>query len=949
MTFSSLRRLIGTAFLLALTVQASRAVETLQNAFVSASFDEHGLAALHDKTLNKTLGIARDSFSAQVDDQTLDTASLQASVEPAAPQTRTFHFAADPWTVIVVYELRPEWKFVSKQVFITTAKGGTFRVQKLEVLRGDLDTAAVGKHPFSSGTFLRFPAIGSGGGYGLFALAQNPFTTCRAETPTLSLSYAPDMAWNATDGPFASDRVCLGLYGLSGVEFPSHPLGEWRYVIDGAPLGGPTVDMAEVDAVTECVRAFLLWHPTRSLRVHVGWCENDYQIDIGTPEGRTEYGRIIDQAAAFGCGDLLFTPAFNRLAPLSENRDAWGWENVLWLNLGQKIRKGEWDPRKDPLPPEVAELLDHAKARNLQALAYVYPSLPFMQNPAWTSWIKGPVGGYAGADTGQRSFQDWLTDTMVTFAKSTGVGGFSFDHWWIAYDKTPSSPYAQWAGCRRVLEELRRRLPDTVIDGRQQYHQFGEWTWLAGSYPHPLASDEQPGSFPAFSDLHFDRVSADRQRSAAWHYRMVNFVPPEIMPGYITHQTQRIDPTKSLRRDRFRATDWDYLGWRYSLISSVGTAPFNHVINFLPARDEAEFRLFPEADKKWFRDWLDWTDRNADILRHLRPIIGQPRIGQVDGTAAFQGEHGFVFLFNPNYRALPAGFTLDASVGLAAGGHPLVIRQLYPEAERGRLLAPPPGKAFWQAGDRVLLDLPGTDAMVLEVSPASEGIREPLLMGTTGSATLTDGQLALSGVSGETGTTREISIALPNTDLVKGLIVNGVAVPSRQDGSLLTASVGFAGTMFRHSQQIGQRDPAFRGGTYAADITIPPRVFAQLAARQRVWPIAYTSDDLLATWLGSQRLLLFINIADPNDKMPVTLKIDGQPVEARRAYTSVYPDANPSTFVGWYADVSSLQPDVKHTFEVDLPKLEAGQFQGLFFDNVEAEFTQDISAPHFAE
>ena len=49
-----------------------------------------------------------------------------------------------------------------------------------------------------------------------------------------------------------------------------------------------------------------------------------------------------------------------------------------------------------------------------------------------------------------------------------------------------------------------------------------------------------------------------------------------------------------------------------------------------------------------------------------------------------------------------------------------------------------------------------------------------------------------------------------------------------------------------------------------------------------------------------------------------------------------------STFVGWYADVSALAPDVPHAFEVRLPALAPGRIQGLFLDNVEAELTSEI-------
>ena len=50
--------------------------------------------------------------------------------------------------------------------------------------------------------------------------------------------------------------------------------------------------------MTECVRAFATYRPTRTIRIHVDWCENAYQIDISTPEGWKEYERIIKCAAA---------------------------------------------------------------------------------------------------------------------------------------------------------------------------------------------------------------------------------------------------------------------------------------------------------------------------------------------------------------------------------------------------------------------------------------------------------------------------------------------------------------------------------------------------------------------------------------------------------------------------------------------------------------------------
>jgi hypothetical protein len=553
------------------------------------------------------------------------------------------------------------------------------------------------------------------------------------------------------------------------------------------------------------------------------------------------------------------------------------------------------------------------------------------------------AGGYMGADTGVRSFQDWLLNNLVAFHDRFGVSGYSFDHWFIAYDGA-TSKYAQWYGCRRVLEELRRRLPDVVIDGRQQYQHFGVWTWLAGSYPHPTSTDEQPQSFQAFPDLHIDRVSADRQRWASWWYRVNNFCPPELMPGFITHQTPRNDAKDQMPRTSFRARDWDYLGWRYSLLSSIATAPTNHVVNMIPARDEEEFRHFSDADKEWFRAWLDWTDTNIEVLRNIRPILGQPMLGRVDGSAGFKGDRGFIFLFNPNYRSLTADFKLDESIGLREGKR-FLLRQLYPDAEKGKLLSGGSADGFWAYGDRVSISMPGTDALVIEVVPAPAPLDQPLLLGAPGKVEFRQGVVELTDVRGEHGTSRPVRIVMPGDGTNPRVRVNGRDWEFLRTGTgrTLDLTLRFAGDAIGRSQQIGQYDPAFAGGDFTASVTIPSRIFRQLDQRKRAWPIPYTPDDLAATWLGPGRLLLFVNVAEPKEAMEVGLKINGKAVEVRKAYSSIYRSAPERTFVGWYADVSLLKPDVHHEFSVTLPKLEPGQFQGLYFDNVEAEYTSELA------
>jgi hypothetical protein len=924
---------------------AGQAQPTLSNGSLRAEFTGSHLAAITDLHTGFRIRLLDESFSLTIGGETIATKSLSAGKTEVDKNKFIIDYGSLHYTIKVIYELRPGWHFLSKQLVVEPLHPSDFRINEIQAFEATLEPTPRQEFPLSArgswGTLVRYPkdfGAVTRPAFGIYLMYQNPFNLWKKEGQTTIAFYAPEIDWKPAYGPFTSDRFFIGLYQLSGTVFPARPVPEWTFVPDYQKYlaENPQMDMAEVDALVECVRSFLLYRPQKSIRVHVPWCENDYQIDVATPEGWEEFKRIIDRAVEVGCQYTLFTPANSELSSLKENRDAWGWENLLFFAMGQKIRKGEWDPARDPIPPSLQRTLDYAKPKNIKLVSYSYPSLPFMQDPEWTKWAAGKVGGYNGPDMGLRSFQDWWIGKLVDFVKATGAGGFSFDHWWIAYDNA-SSKYAQWNGCRRILETLRRRIPDIFIDGRQQYMNFGPWTWLGGTYPHPSLTDEQPESFVSFPDLHTDRVSANRQRFAAWTYRMQRFAPPEILPGFITHQTERSDAKKVMRRDRFRPRDWDVLGWKFSVLSSIGTAPFNQVVDYIPARDPDEFNAFSAEDKRWFREWLDWTDTNIAVLKHIKPIIGPPMIGRVDGTAACVGDRGFVFLFNPNYRKLNAEFVLDASIGLERGSQ-LVLEELYPQ--KGRLLGHP-ASGTWKMGDRVSLAMGGNQVRVLALRPAAAAGSQPLLFNVRGTATVAGNKLALAGVEGEVGTAPEILVRLPGNKKIESLMINGTDVQFRQSGNLIAAQVHFAGDLCTASQPLWSYDPAFTGGTIRTSFRVPARIFGQLRRRQQQWPVPYTEDDLIAPWLGSHRLLLYAHIAEPDDAREITLTIDGKAFPVRKAYNNIYGN-NKRNYLGSYIDVSSLEPDREYLVEATLPPLAAGRFQGLFFENIEPEYTRNI-------
>ncbi len=84
-------------------------------------------------------------------------------------------------------------------------------------------------------------------------LVQNPHTRIEVAKSSIALAYEPKMKWKTADGPFPSDRMCIGTFELSGNSFRADMAPEWRYVQDPDKFlaEGPQIDWGEIEAVTK--------------------------------------------------------------------------------------------------------------------------------------------------------------------------------------------------------------------------------------------------------------------------------------------------------------------------------------------------------------------------------------------------------------------------------------------------------------------------------------------------------------------------------------------------------------------------------------------------------------------------------------------------------------------------------------------------------------------------
>src|SRR5947208_3355323 len=112
---------------------------TLSNNHITAAFTDRGLASLRDAAIGATFHFGQDHFSVTLDGKRYDSAALDEPVRRSNETTASFSYSAGPYSITATYELRPGWRFVSKQLTIGTTTSGRFTIDELTLFRNTIN------------------------------------------------------------------------------------------------------------------------------------------------------------------------------------------------------------------------------------------------------------------------------------------------------------------------------------------------------------------------------------------------------------------------------------------------------------------------------------------------------------------------------------------------------------------------------------------------------------------------------------------------------------------------------------------------------------------------------------------------------------------------------------------------------------------------------------------
>ncbi|MBZ5516139.1 MAG: hypothetical protein LAN62_15080, partial [Acidobacteriia bacterium] len=615
---------------------------------------------------------------------------------------------------------------------------------------------------------------------GIFTGIENPFFQTAWQGREVTLSFEPAMILKSGE-TYEAEPQFLGVYKRSG-KMVRDQLPLTRLAKDGIyrprfrnPSGHIPLDWNEIRAMREFAAEYLNVPVDHFLFILYCFWNPMPQLP-STQAEEAEYDRMIDSFQELGGDMIIFNPLVKARVPTEDPSSYWelapagsAAERILARAAQKGIKYGFYIG--------VAAQMEHGNAA----------ALPFA--PDRKDWKRVDSAGAVGRENCLASdayAQWWFAVQRNTIAKyklalwawdpGPGHGFFCYSN---QHGHLPGKGgYRGWRNSTAIMRRLKEEFPGLYYQGfygRKEYGLYGQkYTDQHEFYWEQYFQDVRT----LHPDLHADRLNASGVRMQTWWSENFRFLPT-VMNHAIAHRMNQLyaHPPELKKL-------WDYLGWKYAFMSALAvggslTAPFMpDSLDAIPG-----YRAFCGK-------WLEWARKNFEYVKYGVSFGDQVTVGGVDGHARIKGNHGYIFLCNPNPRPTRTQFKLDDEIGLSAQGR-FTLKELYPNEET-YYFDEANRRGIYSAGDAVSIVVPTYEVTLLELSPFRDE-ELPLLFGAGGQFKRTGNTLRVSGVSGEQAATSRLVVATRADDNLKAVTVNGRSVATRREGQYLMGEIRFAG------------------------------------------------------------------------------------------------------------------------------------------------------------
>lgn len=386
----------------------------------------------------------------------------------------------------------------------------------------------------------------------------------------------------------------------------------------------------------------------------------------------------------------------------------------------------DWVP-SDPPPERVDELMNVARSHKVRMGDYSGTNELFcphyneygnsLNNPDWQ--MRNEDGSYdKGFCFGKSEFVDYYKNTVVRASKRFGFEIHCLDFLRIrpcyaaehGHPPGPDSIYHQVVGLVDLLEAINAVSPHMMT-----WSNSGNWQEflpkIAWSNPNLYLTD--PFINTAWPGLNMTRLLDDARREQMVTLHNSHFVPYRFFTNcqYFFSQNSIVP---------------DIRNFEYGALSTLAVTPNLALAEVRPWLDKLN-----GADREraidFYQRWTDFLKNNFDLWKKTYQAGEDPGVGAIEVYSHADGNHGYLFLVNPQYWGRTIDVTLDESIGFRATQR-YELAELYP-VERLRLTA---SATAVDRGSKLSIHVPAQQVIVLEVKPFPANIDSPRVYGLPG-------------------------------------------------------------------------------------------------------------------------------------------------------------------------------------------------------------------------